>query len=117
MLAPRSIQCQLTGSDTAQAGDLIARGHSPVFDLCRFARRCRIRPQVAHGVLQGRLPCPSSSLDRGGAGFTLRETVTDGPRVVRWKPFPGCAVRAPVELNGLDVAEDACAVPDHAGSE
>jgi hypothetical protein len=99
------ISCVLIGSNTAQAGDIIARGHSPVFDLCRLLVAAGHDPASPLECYRGDMLCLRIRTIGEGAKLTIRETATDGPRVVRWKAFPGRAVKAPVDLNGAEVPE------------
>lgn len=102
------IRCDLSGSNTAQSGDLIARGNSPVFDLCRLLVAAGHDPKAPMECYRGETVALRVRSIGEGARLTVRETATDGPRVVRWKPFPGRAVTAPVDLNGSDGGGDAC---------
>jgi hypothetical protein len=104
------ITCVLTGSDTARVGDIVARGRAPVFDLCRLLVAAGFDPESPLKCYRGDMLCLRIRSIEKGAGLTIRETSTDGPRVVRWKPWPSRAVTAPIEQNGLDVSEGGKAV-------
>ncbi len=99
------IRCELFGSGTAQAGDLISRGHSPVLDLCRKLVAAGYDPRLPMQCFR----CDTIALRvrsiGEGAKLTVRETATRGPRVVPWRAFPSGAVTAPVGLIGLGVAD------------
>lgn len=101
------ISCTLIGSNTAQAADIVARGHSPVFDLCRKLVAAGHDPASPMECYRGDMLCLRIRTIGEGAKLTIRETATDGPRVVRWKAFPSRAVKAPVDLNAQDVSEGA----------
>jgi hypothetical protein len=87
------IRCDLTG-DTAQAGGLTASGAT---GLCRLLLAASAADPDAplecfrNGILSLRV----KSI-RIGAGLTVRETATDGPRFVRWRAFPTRAVEPPI---------------------
>lgn len=93
------IRCELLGADKAQAGDLIARGASPVFNLCRLLMAAGVDPAAPLQCYRnGTLALTVKSVGVG-AGLTIRETDTGGPRIVRWKAFPHRAVAPLVRLN------------------
>jgi hypothetical protein len=95
-----AIRCELMGSDTARAGELIARGTSPVFDLCRKLLAAGADPESPLECFRGRLMSLRVKSIGAGAGLTIRETATDGPRIVRWKAFPDRALGPPIGKNG-----------------
>jgi hypothetical protein len=39
------------------------------------------------------------------AKLTVRENETEGPVLVRWKPFPGCAVYAPAHFHARPASD------------
>jgi hypothetical protein len=90
------LRCELVGSDQAIAGDIMASG---AFDLCRRLLAAGANPAAElvcyrNGTLALRIKSIGA-----GARLTVRETATDGPRLVTWKPFPHRAVTAPVRSN------------------
>jgi hypothetical protein len=92
----QEVRCDLVGSDKAIAGDIMASG---AFDLCRRLLAAGANPAAElvcyrNGTLALRIKSIGA-----GARLTVRETATDGPRLVTWKPFPHRAVTAPVRSN------------------
>jgi hypothetical protein len=97
MMTP--IRCELTGSDQAQAGAVIARGTAPILSLCRLLLASGAKPDAPVECFRnGTLALRVRSV-RAGAALTVRETDFDGPRVVRWKAFPHRAVKPPIRQN------------------
>jgi hypothetical protein len=94
------LRAELVGSDKAIAGDIIASG---VFELCRRLLAAGANPAAELVCYRnGRLALRVKSI-RAGAGLTIRETATDGPRVVVWKAFEHRAVAPPVRSNQMPV--------------
>jgi len=80
------IRCELVGSDVVVAGDIKAAG---AFDLCRRLLAADASPAAELVCFRdGRLALRIQSIE-DGARLTVRETATDGPRFVTWRPFPG----------------------------
>ena len=81
------VRAELHGDDTAQSGELLAAGKSPVFNLCRLL--------VAAGIdADSKLECYRDDVlaltvkTIGiGAKLTIRENDWVGPKVVRYEPF------------------------------
>jgi hypothetical protein len=97
------LRCELTGCDTARSGDLAARGTSPIFNLCRLLVAAGADPsEPLECYRDGKLALRVKSIG-AGAGFTIRETDTEGPRVVRWKAWTSREVMPPVRQNGQRV--------------
>jgi hypothetical protein len=104
------IRCELTGSDKAQAGDLAARGTSPIFNLCRLLVAAGADPgEPLECFRDGKLALLIKSIG-SGAGLTIRETETEGPRVVRWKAWPSREATPFVRRNAHAVETAARAV-------
>jgi hypothetical protein len=105
----KPIRCELTGSDTAKVGDVTARGAT---DLCRLLLVAGADPTAPLECFRGNVLALRVRSIGAGAKLTVRETATDGPRLVRWKAFPARAVRPPVrqKTKGLP----SVAVPERA---
>ena len=93
------IIAQLIGDDTAQAGDVVVRSRSPVFALCRALLAAGADPNSKLECFRGSVLALTVKTIGIGAKLTIRETVADGPRVVRWKPLQDRDVSAPVRQN------------------
>ena len=93
------ITAQLIGHDRAQAGDIVVRSRSPVFALCRALLGAGANPNSKLECFRGSVLALTVKSVGIGAKLTIRETVTDGPRVVRWKPLQDRDVFAPVRQN------------------
>ena len=93
------IIAQLIGHDRAQAGDIVARGRSPVFTLCRTLVAAGADPNSRLECFRGSVLALTVKSVGIGPKLTIRETVTNGPRVVRWKPLQDRDVFAPVRQN------------------
>ena len=93
------ITAALIGADTAQAGDISRRGKSPVFALCRALLAAGANPNSRLECFRGSVLALTVKSVGIGAKLTIRETVTDGPRVVRWKPLQDRDVFVPVRQN------------------
>jgi len=103
------IRCELTGSDTARAGNLTASGPT---ELCRLLLAAGTDPDIPLECFRGRTLALRVKSIRAGARLTVRET--DGPRFVAWKAWPHRAVTPPIRQNveGLSqVAESKMAMP------
>jgi hypothetical protein len=106
------IRCELTGSETARVGELSSRGTSPIFNLCRLLIAAGADPLAPLECFRsGTLALRVRSI-RAGAGLTVRETETDGPRVTRWKAWPHRAVKPPIRQNTKGLSS--VAVPERA---
>jgi hypothetical protein len=86
----------LVGGDKAIAGDIMASG---TFELCRRLLAAGANPAAELVCYRNGRPALRIKSIRAGAELTIRETATDGPRVVSWKAFPDRAVAAPVRSN------------------
>ena len=93
------ITAELIGHDRAQAGDIVVRSRSPVFTLCRALLAAGANPDSRLECFRGSVLALTVKSVGIGAKLTIRETVTDGPRVVRWKPLQDRDVFAPVRQN------------------
>ena len=94
-----TITAELIGHDRAQAGDIVVRSRSPVFALCRALLAAGANPNSKLECFRGSILALTVRTIGIGAKLTIRETVTDGPRVVRWKPLQDRDVFAPVRQN------------------
>src|ERR1700730_7046435 len=87
------IRCELVGSDVVVAGDIKADG---AFDLCRRLLAAGANPAAELVCFRDGRPALRIRSIGDGARLTVRETATDGPRVVAWKAFQARDVSAPV---------------------
>jgi hypothetical protein len=93
----------LVGSTCTAAG-ITARGHAPSLILCRELIACGVDPDRALEIFRGTTLAVRIKSIGEGAKLTVRETATDGPRFVRWKPFPSRDGRAPKRQTGEGAA-------------
>ena len=93
------IIAKLINDDVAQAGDIVARSRTPVFALCRALLAAGANPNSKLECFRGSVLALTVKSIGIGAKLTIRETVTDGPRVVRWKALQDRDVFAPVRQN------------------
>ena len=93
------IIAKLINDDVAQAGDIVARSRTPVFALCRALLAAGANPNSKLECFRGSVLVLTVRTIGIGAKLTIRETVTDGPRVVRWKALQDRDVFAPVRQN------------------
>jgi len=111
------IRCELVGSDVVVAGDIKAADGA--FDLCRRLLGAGASPAAELVCFRdGRLALRIRSIG-DGARLTVRETATDGPRFVTWRPFPAArsghpfvktATPATPHQNSVNPVNDAPAV-------
>ena len=81
------VRANLLGDDTALAGNVISRGKSPIFHLCRKLIAAGVDPDSPLECFRnGNLAIRVRTI-RAGALLTTREDGTRGPEVVRWKGF------------------------------
>ncbi|MEO6382150.1 MAG: hypothetical protein ABIO35_09160, partial [Nitrobacter sp.] len=66
------IQAELIGDDTAQAGNLIARGKSPVFNLCRALLAAGADPDSKLECFRGDVLALTVESIGAGAKLTIR---------------------------------------------
>ena len=91
-----TITAALIGDDTAQAGDIVCRGRSPVFALCRALLAAGAHPESRLECYRGTtLALVVKAIGRG-AKLTIKESDHGGLRIARWEPFPSDLASAPV---------------------
>jgi hypothetical protein len=90
---PSIITAQLVGDDTAIADGITARG---ALDLCRRLLDAGFNSEAELLCYRANVLALRIRSIALGAQFTIRETATDGPRVVRWKAFSRRNVSAPM---------------------
>jgi hypothetical protein len=101
-----TIIAALIGDDAAQAGDVICRGRSPVFGLCRALLAAGADPASRLECYRGETLCLVIKAIGIGATLTVEESAAGrGPRFTRWKPFSRADVEPPVRRNIRPVAE------------
>ncbi len=94
-----AVRAELHGNDTARSGDLIARGRSPVFSLCRALLAAGADPDARLECFRGDVLALTVKTIGAGAALTIEESATRGPKVVRWKPFSRADVEPHVRPN------------------
>jgi hypothetical protein len=93
---PSAIIAQLVGSDLAVVDAIKGKG---AFDLCRRLLANGYDPESRLVCFRGGQIALTINSLRTGALFTVRETASDGPRVVAWKAFPDRDVSTPMRQN------------------
>jgi hypothetical protein len=92
---------KLFGSDGATAGGINVRSsRSPVFELCRLLMAANANPKAALECFRGGVLALTVKTIRAGAGLRVRETTSDGPRVVAWNPYVDRRVKPPARRIG-----------------
>ena len=81
------IVAQLIGHDRAQAGDIVARGRSPVFALCRAMLAAGANPNSKLECFRGSVLALTVKTIGIGAKLTIKENDWVGPKVVPYEPF------------------------------
>jgi hypothetical protein len=82
-------------------GDIIARGRSPVFALCRALLAAEVDPnEPLHCYRGATLALVIKSVGRG-AQLTVKERDRGRLEIARWKPFPSSPVPARIRQNGV----------------
>jgi hypothetical protein len=81
------IIAQLIGDDRAQAGDIVARGRSPVFALCRALLAAGANPNSKLECFRGSVLALTVKTIGIGAKLTIKENDWVGPKVVPYEPF------------------------------
>jgi hypothetical protein len=90
----------LIGDDAAQAGDIVCRGKSPVFALCRALLAGGAHPEARLECYRGTtLALVIKSIGRG-AQLTVKERDRGGLEIARWQPFPSSPVKSRIRQNG-----------------
>jgi hypothetical protein len=92
-----TIRCELTGSDTATARGLTASGS---LALCRALLEAGVSPDAPLECFRESTLALRIRSVRAGAGLKVRETDTDGQRVVAWTAFAARRVPPPVRQIG-----------------
>jgi hypothetical protein len=99
-----TITAALVGNDTAQAGDIVCRGRSPVFGLCRALLAAGADPNSKLECYRGDVLALTVKTIGIGAKFTIKENERVGPRVVPYEAFSRDRVEPPVRSNGDPVS-------------
>jgi hypothetical protein len=108
-----AIPAELIGSDTASAVDIIARGNSPVLQLCRSLLAAGIDPDRPLHAYRRNVLCLIVCSIGAGAALTVKERPF-GPTFERWTAFPTPPVKPPVApMPALAVAINARGRHDH----
>lgn len=82
------VRAELTGSDTATALDLTARGRTPVLSLCRMLVDAGHDPALQMHVYRGTTLCLKVRSIGEAAKLSVRETGSR-PRLVPFEEFSG----------------------------
>jgi hypothetical protein len=97
-----TITAILIGNDTAHAGDIVCRGRSPVFGLCRALLAAGADPESRLECYRAAtLALTVKSIGRG-AKLTIKESDRGGFQVAHWEPFPSHPVGSPIRWNGSE---------------
>jgi hypothetical protein len=111
-MTPVVIIATLVSDDTAIAGDIVARGRSPVFALCRALLAAGADPNARLDCYRGTtLAVVVKSLGRG-ALLTVKERDRGGLEIARWEAFPCSPVSPRIRQNGASVQTGAASLPD-----
>jgi hypothetical protein len=86
-LSAPTIIATLIGNDTAQAGDIVSRGRSPVFALCRALLAAGANPNSKLECFRGSVLALTVKTIGIGAKLTIKENDWVGPKVVPYEPF------------------------------
>jgi hypothetical protein len=81
------IIAELIGHDRAQAGDIVARGRSPVFTLCRTLVAAGADPNSRLECFRGSVLALTVRTIGIGAKLTIKENDWVGPKVVPYEPL------------------------------
>jgi hypothetical protein len=92
------IRAALIGSDSCAANGITARGHSPVFSLCRQLLAAGMDPDQVLEIYRGATLVLRVRSVGEGARLTVAERPS-GPTFERWKPFLSPAVSPPMRQN------------------
>jgi hypothetical protein len=98
-----NIIATLIGDDTAQVGDIISRGRSPVFALCRALLAAGANPDSKLECFRGDVLALTVKAIGIGAKLTIKENDWVGPRVVPYEAFSRDRVGRHVRQNGAPV--------------
>jgi len=101
----------LVSDDTATTGNIVARGRSPVFALCRALLAAGADPNARLECYRGTtLAVVVKSLGRG-ALLTVKERDRGGLEIARWEAFPCSPVSPRIRQNGASVHQPARSLP------
>ena len=81
------IIAQLIGNDTAQAGEIVARGRSPVFALCHALLAAGANPNSRLKCFRGSVLALTVKTIGIGAQLTIKQNDWVGPKVVAYEPL------------------------------
>jgi hypothetical protein len=95
------VRCNLFG-DVAVVGDIQARG---ALDICRRLLDAGVDPNTELLCYRDDKLALRISAIGVGAKLVVRETATDGPRFVSWKPFPAAPSSRPFVKNDTSTSD------------
>ena len=81
------IIAKLINDDVAQVGDIVCRGKSPVFALCRALLAAGANPNSKLECFRGSVLALTVKTIGIGAKLTIKENDWVGPKVVPYEPF------------------------------
>jgi hypothetical protein len=94
------IIAQLIGDDRAQAGGIVARSRSPVFELCRALLAAGADPNCKLECFRGSVLALTVKTIGLGAKLTTKENDWVGPKVVPYEPLSRDRVGRHARQNG-----------------
>jgi hypothetical protein len=100
-----TIIATLIGNDTAQAGDIVSRGRSPVFALCRALLAAGANPDSPLECYRGGVLALTVRTIGIGAKLTIKENDWVGPKVVLYEPLSRDRVGRHARQNGEPVGD------------
>jgi hypothetical protein len=104
-----TIIATLIGDDTAQAGEIVCRGRSPVFALCRALLASGAPPESRLECYRGMTLALVVKSIGPGAKLTIEERDRGGIKIFRWRPISYDEVGPSMGRNGETVADLASA--------
>jgi hypothetical protein len=88
---PIPIHAKIVGTDTCAAEGITAVNNAPVLELCRKLIAAGCDPKRPLQAYRGSTLCLTVSSIAWGARTAVEESNIFGPRLARYKPFPGKA--------------------------
>jgi hypothetical protein len=102
----------LIGDDTAQAGNIVSRGRSPVFGLCRALLAAGFDPESRLECYRGTAVALIVKSIGRGAKLITKERDRGGLEIARWEPFPCSPVRPRVPPSAGQAGHQAAEATD-----
>jgi hypothetical protein len=95
-MSSQSIRAEIIGATEARAMGLAARGHAPLFALCRLLIERGHDPARPLHAYRGDVLCLRVRSLGAGAGLTVCDSRHGTPKVRRWVPAAGDVAAPPV---------------------